>query len=287
MKKILLMLLALSLALSPAAMSEESEAYAVYATMKSHMLRVFVSPAWEELAVDGQTIAYDTDEHEDSARLTFYYMQSNPATPLFSVVLRLSDIVYAPYEGYAPAWTDAKGDWTIDMYILAEKNGSAYDVVLDSLTNPEQFISFTPPDQIWQFTCLTPDGETLNADELLTGNVTMLNVWGTYCPPCIQELPYLGELSREYADRGLRIVGLVSDVYEQGNTEYARRLISETGADYTHVLNNDGFMGSVMTSVSYLPTTVFLNSSGVEIARYVGSYEKADWASIIEGILAQ
>lgn len=287
MKKTLLMLLALILALSPAAVSEANDEYNVYAATTSHMLRVFVAPAWEELALDGHSIAFDTDEHEDSASLTFYYIESDPYVALFSAAIHLNGTEYVPFEGYSPVWSNEVGDWTVEMYILAEKNGSAYDIVLDSLSNPEEFIQFTPADQMWQFQCLTPDGEALNCADLMTGAVTMLNIWGTFCAPCIDEMPYLGELAREYADKGLRIVGLVSDVYENGDTEYAKRLIKETKADYVHVLNNFDFSSTIMMNVSYFPTTVFLNPSGVEIARYIGSYDKADWTAIIEGILAQ
>ena len=36
-------------------------------------------------------------------------------------------------------------------------------------------------------------------------DVTMINVWGTFCGPCIQEMPDLGEISDEYADKGIRV----------------------------------------------------------------------------------
>ena len=39
----------------------------------------------------------------------------------------------------------------------------------------------------------------------------MINVWGTDCGPCIQEMPDLAALHEAYADKGVQVVGLVSD----------------------------------------------------------------------------
>ncbi|MCP3958624.1 MAG: redoxin family protein [bacterium] len=40
------------------------------------------------------------------------------------------------------------------------------------------------------------------------GQVTVVNLWATWCPPCVQELPELDRLQRDYRDRGLAVVTL-------------------------------------------------------------------------------
>ena len=50
-------------------------------------------------------------------------------------------------------------------------------------------------------------------------SLKQLNIWGTFCGPCIAEMPELGELSREYEGSGVRIIGMLCDVYEPGDEE--------------------------------------------------------------------
>lgn len=89
------------------------------------------------------------------------------------------------------------------------------------------------------FESKTLDGEDVSQDIFSKADLTMVNIWGTFCGPCIKEMPELGELSRQYADKGVQIVGLISDVSDPGD-ETAEDIISTAKADYTHmVASND------------------------------------------------
>lgn len=43
----------------------------------------------------------------------------------------------------------------------------------------------------------------------------LVNVWATWCAPCVEEMPYLARLEREYGQRGLRLVLVSADFEEQ------------------------------------------------------------------------
>ncbi len=47
------------------------------------------------------------------------------------------------------------------------------------------------------------------------GKVVLLNLWATYCPPCIQELPTLARLQAAYKDRGLVVLALSDEPAEK------------------------------------------------------------------------
>ena len=47
------------------------------------------------------------------------------------------------------------------------------------------------------------------------GKVVLLNLWATYCPPCIQEMPTLSRLQAAYKDRGLVVVTLSDEPRER------------------------------------------------------------------------
>lgn len=47
------------------------------------------------------------------------------------------------------------------------------------------------------FTAKTVDGEEMTSEILADSKLTMLNIWATYCNPCLEEMPYLGEIATE------------------------------------------------------------------------------------------
>lgn len=132
-------------------------------------------------------------------------------------------------------------------------------------------------------------------DERLFSNykLTMINVWATFCSPCLNEMPELGELSKEYASKGVQIVGIVIDTMEsdgsisQSQVELARQLVDKTGATYTHLLPSADLLSAGLSGVSSVPTTFFVDASGNLVGEsYVGSRTAEKWQSIIDGLLA-
>ena len=116
---------------------------------------------------------------------------------------------------------------------------------------------------------------------------TMVNVWATYCNPCLNEMPGLGELAAEHDGSEFQIIGIVSDVREGDDQTLVESLVQETGADYTHLLANDSIDQALLSSVSAVPTTFFFNQDGVYLGGVVGSAEKSDWEELIHELLEE
>ncbi len=115
--------------------------------------------------------------------------------------------------------------------------------------------------------------------------ITMLNLWATYCGPCIGEMPDLGRLNEEYADRGFQVVGIVLDYTSELDIPNIESIIDETGADYIHLLP-DASMSELLSTTFSVPTTYFLNENGEPLGEeYIGSRPKEDWAAIIDHLL--
>lgn len=116
----------------------------------------------------------------------------------------------------------------------------------------------------------------------------MINVWATYCNPCLQEMPDLGELSGEYDSGEFQIIGVISDVQEgadQDTLDKASSLIEQTGADYPHLLLNESLYEAMLTEVTAVPTTFFFDSNGMVLDTLVGSRDKDEWKEIIDALL--
>lgn len=135
------------------------------------------------------------------------------------------------------------------------------------------------------FTALTLDGKEINQDIFAQADLTMVNIWGTFCGPCIREMPDLGEISREYADKGFQMVGIVSDITE-ANDAGALDIVEKTKADYTHIVLSEDLYNNYVAGVSVVPTTVFVDKEGKQVGSvYAGSKSKAKWESIIDEML--
>ena len=50
------------------------------------------------------------------------------------------------------------------------------------------------------FTTTTITGETVTNEIFAAKKITVLNIWGTFCPPCIAEMPELGKMARSLPD---------------------------------------------------------------------------------------
>ncbi|MDD4851098.1 MAG: rhodanese-like domain-containing protein [Gemmiger sp.] len=139
------------------------------------------------------------------------------------------------------------------------------------------------------------DDTTLDQTIFEDYGLTMVNVWATFCGPCLKEMPDLGELSAEYAEKGVQVVGIVSDVrpnadgsFAQASLDNAKDLVTRTGAAYLHLLPSETLNSAVLKDIYAVPTTFFVDSKGNQVGElYMGARSKAAWAEIIDGLLAE
>lgn len=54
------------------------------------------------------------------------------------------------------------------------------------------------------------DGGTFKLEDY-RGKVLVVDFWGTFCPPCVKQVPELVKMNEKYRDRGLALVGLAAD----------------------------------------------------------------------------
>ena len=128
------------------------------------------------------------------------------------------------------------------------------------------------------------EGNTVSQDIFSQSKLTMVNVWATYCNPCLNEMPGLGELASEYDRSEFQLIGIVSEGEDQSLVE---SLVQETGAAYPHLLANDSIGQAILSSVSGVPTTFFFDGEGAYLGGVVGSAEKSTWEEIVHGLLEE
>ena len=142
------------------------------------------------------------------------------------------------------------------------------------------------------FTVEDIEGNEVTHEVFADADLPVINIWGTFCGPCIQEMPDLGALSQEYAEKNVQFIGLVGDAFDsQGNidaaiVEEAKSIVAQPGADYLHLLPMNELLYNVMSQISGYPTTVFVDSEGKQVDyAYLGAADKATWAERIDAAL--
>ena len=154
---------------------------------------------------------------------------------------------------------------------------------------PDIQLNFKEDGRVLEFSGEDLEGNKVDSKEFFAkAKVTMINVWGTFCSPCIMEMPDLGELSREYADKDFQVIGIISDARSADSDESkaAVDIIERTKADYTHLLLSDSMIDSFVSEIYAIPTTIFVDSTGkVLCSSIVGSNAKESWAGAVDKVL--
>lgn len=128
-----------------------------------------------------------------------------------------------------------------------------------------------PPQPDLPFTDAAGQTRTL-AD--FRGKVVMVNLWATWCAPCVAELPSLGALAAAKQGQPFEIVAISLD--EASDAAYAKDFLAR------HTNNNLSFYHDPSYKIPFearargVPTTILYDRAGQEIARLAG---EADWAS--------
>jgi thiol-disulfide isomerase/thioredoxin len=118
-----------------------------------------------------------------------------------------------------------------------------------------------------------PDGGEIGMADF-NGVPTLVNLWATWCGPCIKELPTLDKLAESHAvDGTLGVIAVSQDMKPQAEVSafLAKLGVKHIGAYHDEKMALSGALG-----VQVMPTTILYGSDGKEIWRYVGDM---DWTS--------
>lgn len=182
--------------------------------------------------------------------------------------------------------TDKKADTTT---AVKESETAVMSDGTVTLANPDsEERAFFPA-----FETTTVSGKKVS-DKIFKGNkITMVNVWGTFCAPCIREMPDLQKINEKYEGKGVKIVGVLIDTYDsiedkniESKVEDAKRIIDQTGVKYQNILASKSLNEAKLDYIFSVPTTYFLNEKGEIIgSEYVGSRSFEQWSDIIDDLL--
>lgn len=132
------------------------------------------------------------------------------------------------------------------------------------------------------------DGNVIKSEEFYKEKaLTLVNVWGTFCGPCKEEMPDLAKLYEEYKDR-VNFLGVVVDtnVSMDTNVEEAQQIIKDSGVNYKNIMPNPT-TEDTLVNITAMPTTFFVNSEGKVLGGFVGKADKDSLAATIDKLLEE
>lgn len=143
------------------------------------------------------------------------------------------------------------------------------------------------------FKAVDLDGRTVDQSVLKGHKLTVINFWGTFCPPCIAELPALGALSRSYDSTDVQILGVVVDAkrnveqYDEDIVQSAKSIVEQQGAGYAHLLPSPDLDTAYLSTVQSIPVTLFVDEAGNILDTHVGARSEKQWRALIDEALAK
>ena len=171
--------------------------------------------------------------------------------------LALVAIVAVLYAGYALVFKSGQSD---DLKPLAKGEMAKLEVPA----------KLAPPPPI---VAQGPGGEVVRLADL-KGQVVVINLWASWCAPCIKEMPTLARLQTAYAGKSVKVLAISLDK-GQPDIDKAKAFISDKQPlAFYHGEYSLAF--SVDPPAEGLPTTILYDRSGHERARLSGG---ADWST--------
>jgi len=125
----------------------------------------------------------------------------------------------------------------------------------------------------FDFTTTDLEGNEVTSEALYAQNkITMVNLWATWCGPCVGELGELAQIHAQLQEMGCGIVGVLLDSMTDEGKAAAPQLMEENGTNYP-VVAYSADMDALLEGVSGIPTSFFVDSTGAIVGEpVVGAY---------------
>ncbi|MFW6723561.1 TlpA family protein disulfide reductase [Streptomyces sp. MAR4 CNY-716] len=135
-------------------------------------------------------------------------------------------------------------------------------------------------------------GETTDGEELALadyrGKVVVLNVWGSWCAPCIAEAPNLRKVSEDTADQGVQFVGINTRDLDPAN---ARAFDRDHGIEYPSLYDPSGKLilkfPKNSLSPQAIPSTLILDREGKIAVRALKPLSEEELRKALEPVIEE
>ena len=133
------------------------------------------------------------------------------------------------------------------------------------------------------FTVIDADGKKVSLSDKLDGKPLIFNIWASWCPPCVEELPHFDEAAKEYKDKiTFMMINLTDGEYE--TVAGAQEFIRQNGLTFPLYFDTNGEAADIYLG-EYIPMTWFINADGTVLGYIEGGMDRDTLYSCIAMLL--
>jgi peroxiredoxin len=198
------------------------------------------------------------------------------ATAMMALRAQTGQPFRAKFKDPQPVFHDAVQKW--EVWWEKAKPRWKTDPTLDNVPAIEPAWKFPAPD----FHVQTVQGKDVSLADL-RGKVVLVNFWTTLCPPCIDEMPTLQELSKQYGPRGFEVIGLEAQATDlKPIKEFADRfgISFKLGIGSEKIKEDYGHIEGV-------PVSFLIDRAGQIRYQWDGERERDTYEAAIKRLLAE
>ena len=179
-----------------------------------------------------------------------------------------------------------------------KKEVEKIDVTLTEMTPFQQLSAFDQPQEtsnagdstnVGKFETKGVDGKDYTEKVFSDYDLTLVNVFTTWCSPCVNEIPELEKLYEDMKEKGVGVVGVVLDTVgddakqNEDTVKKAGVLQEKTKASYPFLVPDSTMMNGRLNGISAFPETFFVDKEGNIVGEtYSGSHSLDEWKEIVE-----
>ena len=183
-----------------------------------------------------------------------------------------------------------------------KKEVEEIDVTLTEMTPFQKLSAFDQPQEtsnagdstnVGKFETKGVDGKDYTEKVFSDYDLTLVNIFTTWCSPCVNEIPELEKLYEEMKEKGVGVVGVVLDTVgddgkqDDAAVKKAGVLQEKTKASYPFLIPDSTMMNGRLNGISAFPETFFVDKEGNIVGEtYSGSHSLDEWKEIVEKELA-
>ena len=178
-----------------------------------------------------------------------------------------------------------------------KKEVEEIDVTLTEMTPFQQLSAFDQPQDtsntgdsttVGKFETKGIDGKDYTEKVFSDYDLTLVNIFTTWCSPCVNEIPELEKLYEEMKEKGVGVVGVVLDTVgddgkqDDATVKKAGVLQKKTKASYPFLIPDSTMMNGRLNGISAFPETFFVDKDGNIVGEtYSGSHSLDEWKKLM------
>lgn len=112
---------------------------------------------------------------------------------------------------------------------------------------------------IGEFKAQTVNGEEITNEVFADYDITMINIWATWCGPCINEIPDLGELYKNLPEN-FNLITICTDA--KGQEEDVKSFLEDKETNITVLVPDENINEFLNKNINAYPTSLFVDKNG-------------------------